>query len=158
MFRRVQQSMGGRVRFIITGSAPISSKVMDFVRVAFGCQVWQCCSDVEGRNGGGSAGCVGSLSQENRVVGRPQDVSTPTSRTRDAGGLYTTSTIPLHVATTKEAVAEDILCKKPTPAGLSLRDAPAMHQDAILHTSSFARFCYCSPTEASTSQLRDTFT
>jgi len=41
VFRRVQQSMGGRVRFIITGSAPISSKVMDFVRVAFGCQVFE---------------------------------------------------------------------------------------------------------------------
>ena len=49
MFSRVQQSMGGRLRFIITGSAPISSKVMDFARVAFGCQVQY----RKGREGGG---------------------------------------------------------------------------------------------------------
>ena len=39
VFRRVQASLGGRVRFIISGSAPISSRVMDFLRVCFGCDV-----------------------------------------------------------------------------------------------------------------------
>ena len=54
MFSRVQQSMGGRLRFIITGSAPISSKVMDFARVAFGCQVQHRKGEGEGREGEGA--------------------------------------------------------------------------------------------------------
>ena len=54
MFSRVQQSMGGRLRFIITGSAPISSKVMDFARVAFGCQVQYRKGEGEGEGGGRS--------------------------------------------------------------------------------------------------------
>ena len=41
VFRKVQNYMGGRLRFIITGSAPISTKVLDFLRVAFGCNVRQ---------------------------------------------------------------------------------------------------------------------
>ena len=43
IFNRVQKGLGGRVKFIATGSAPISGKVLDFLRVACGClvrQVW----------------------------------------------------------------------------------------------------------------------
>jgi long-chain acyl-CoA synthetase len=39
VFNKVQNTLGGRVRVIVTGSAPISAKVMDFLRCAFGCLV-----------------------------------------------------------------------------------------------------------------------
>lgn len=39
VFRKIQESLGGRVRFIVTGSAPISKEVMRFTRIAFGCTV-----------------------------------------------------------------------------------------------------------------------
>ena len=39
VFGKVQKLLGGRLRFILTGSAPISEKVMDFLRIATGCQV-----------------------------------------------------------------------------------------------------------------------
>ena len=41
MFKKVQNMLGGRVRFIISGSAPISVRVLDFLRAAFGCTVSQ---------------------------------------------------------------------------------------------------------------------
>lgn len=34
-----QAGLGGRVRLIITGAAPISPAVLTFLRVAMGCQV-----------------------------------------------------------------------------------------------------------------------
>jgi len=46
VFRRVQQSLGGRVRIVVTGSAPISEKVMMFLRCSLGCHVshfWDGC-------------------------------------------------------------------------------------------------------------------
>ena len=39
VFHKVRATMGGRVRIIVTGSAPIAAKVLDFLRVAFGCNV-----------------------------------------------------------------------------------------------------------------------
>ena len=39
IFKKVQNSLGGRVRFIMTGSAPISEKVLNFLRCGFGCMV-----------------------------------------------------------------------------------------------------------------------
>ena len=39
VFRRVQQSLGGRVRLVVTGSAPISEKVLTFLRCSLGCLV-----------------------------------------------------------------------------------------------------------------------
>ena len=39
MFQRVQKSLGGRVRVVVTGSAPISEKVITFLRCAIGCHV-----------------------------------------------------------------------------------------------------------------------
>ena len=41
IFHKIQKSLGGRVRFILTGSAPISDKVLKFLRCAFGCMVSQ---------------------------------------------------------------------------------------------------------------------
>lgn len=41
VFAKVQQTLGGRVKFIATGSAPLSAKVMDFVRCATGAMVFE---------------------------------------------------------------------------------------------------------------------
>ena len=39
VFGKIQKQLGGKVRIILTGSAPIEPKVMDFSRCAFGCLV-----------------------------------------------------------------------------------------------------------------------
>ena len=39
-----QNSLGGRVRFLVTGSAPLRDDVMIFLRCALGCQVRLNCS------------------------------------------------------------------------------------------------------------------
>lgn len=39
VFNKVKQILGGRIRYILTASAPISSNVLNFLRVAVGCQV-----------------------------------------------------------------------------------------------------------------------
>ena len=39
VFGRIQNALGGRVRIVVTGSAPISAKVLTFLRCALGCHV-----------------------------------------------------------------------------------------------------------------------
>jgi len=39
VFRKVQKLLGGRVRGMVTGSAPVSAEVLTFVRCAVGCDV-----------------------------------------------------------------------------------------------------------------------
>ncbi|CAB3408257.1 unnamed protein product [Caenorhabditis bovis] len=39
VFKKVREGMGGRVRLMITGSAPLSTNVLTFVRAAMGCVV-----------------------------------------------------------------------------------------------------------------------
>ncbi|KAK3772609.1 hypothetical protein RRG08_027342 [Elysia crispata] len=39
IFRKIQDKLGGRVKLVITGSAPLSSDVMNFLRCALGCLV-----------------------------------------------------------------------------------------------------------------------
>ena len=39
VLKKVQARLGGRVRLIITGAAPIAAEVLDFMRAAFGCEV-----------------------------------------------------------------------------------------------------------------------
>ncbi|GLD64345.1 long-chain-fatty-acid--CoA ligase 5 [Lates japonicus] len=39
IFHKVQESLGGRVRVMVTGAAPISPSVLNFLRAALGCQV-----------------------------------------------------------------------------------------------------------------------
>uniref|UniRef100_A0A673CDC3 Arachidonate--CoA ligase n=1 Tax=Sphaeramia orbicularis TaxID=375764 RepID=A0A673CDC3_9TELE len=41
IFRKVQASLGGRVRLMITGAAPISPTVLSFLRAAMGCQFYE---------------------------------------------------------------------------------------------------------------------
>jgi long-chain acyl-CoA synthetase len=41
VFGAVRARLGGRVRAIVTGSAPISTDVMDFLRIAFSCDVYE---------------------------------------------------------------------------------------------------------------------
>ncbi|KAJ3092988.1 hypothetical protein HDU96_002550 [Phlyctochytrium bullatum] len=39
VFSKIQARLGGRVRMILTGAAPISGEILDFLRVVMGCQV-----------------------------------------------------------------------------------------------------------------------
>lgn len=39
VFGRLQKNMGGRLRLMITGSAPLASNVLTFMRCALGCIV-----------------------------------------------------------------------------------------------------------------------
>lgn len=41
VFSKVQASLGGKVKFILTGSAPLAPNILDFVRCAFGCEVYE---------------------------------------------------------------------------------------------------------------------
>ncbi|PAA46043.1 hypothetical protein BOX15_Mlig027584g3 [Macrostomum lignano] len=41
VFRRVQEGLGGRVRFVAVGGAPISADTLNFVKAALGCPVVQ---------------------------------------------------------------------------------------------------------------------
>ncbi|XP_009701912.1 PREDICTED: long-chain-fatty-acid--CoA ligase 1-like [Cariama cristata] len=39
IFRKIQASLGGKVRLMVTGAAPVSANVLTFLRTALGCQV-----------------------------------------------------------------------------------------------------------------------
>ncbi|KAM4604008.1 long-chain-fatty-acid--CoA ligase 1a isoform 1-T2 [Polymixia lowei] len=41
IFKKVQSSLGGRVRLMITGAAPVSPTVLTFLRAALGCQFYE---------------------------------------------------------------------------------------------------------------------
>ncbi|XP_068607219.1 long-chain-fatty-acid--CoA ligase 1a [Brachionichthys hirsutus] len=56
IFRKVQASLGGRVRLIITGAAPVSSTVLTFLRAALGCQFYEGYGQTEC-----TAGCTMSM-------------------------------------------------------------------------------------------------
>ncbi|CAK6441353.1 unnamed protein product [Pipistrellus nathusii] len=41
IFRKIQSELGGNVRLMITGAAPVSAKVLTFMRAALGCQFYE---------------------------------------------------------------------------------------------------------------------
>ena len=66
VFKTVQAALGGRVRLITTGSAPLAPKVLSFLRCIVGCPVSSmlpvhllCCL------GGGGGGSEGEKEKEN---------------------------------------------------------------------------------------------
>ncbi|KAF7253888.1 Long-chain-fatty-acid--CoA ligase 5 [Varanus komodoensis] len=56
VFRKAQEIMGGKVRIVVTGAAPISSSVLTFLRAALGCQIFEAYGQTEC-----TAGCTFSL-------------------------------------------------------------------------------------------------
>ncbi|XP_006153988.1 long-chain-fatty-acid--CoA ligase 5 isoform X1 [Tupaia chinensis] len=56
IFSKIQASLGGKVRFVITGAAPISADVMTFLRAAMGCPVFEAYGQTEC-----TAGCTITL-------------------------------------------------------------------------------------------------
>ncbi|XP_028991187.1 long-chain-fatty-acid--CoA ligase 5 [Betta splendens] len=53
VFHKVQESLGGRVRVMVTGAAPISPTVLGFLRAALGCQIFEAYGQTES-----TAGCT----------------------------------------------------------------------------------------------------
>ncbi|KAM8843443.1 long-chain-fatty-acid--CoA ligase 1a isoform 1-T1 [Synchiropus picturatus] len=56
IFKKVQASLGGRVRLMITGAAPVSPTILTFLRAALGCQFYEGYGQTEC-----TAGCSMSL-------------------------------------------------------------------------------------------------
>ncbi|XP_041818012.1 long-chain-fatty-acid--CoA ligase 5 isoform X1 [Chelmon rostratus] len=56
IFHKVQESLGGRVRVMVTGAAPISPSVLNFLRAALGCQLFEAYGQTEC-----TAGCSFSI-------------------------------------------------------------------------------------------------
>uniref|UniRef100_A0A3B4Z9S0 Long-chain-fatty-acid--CoA ligase n=1 Tax=Stegastes partitus TaxID=144197 RepID=A0A3B4Z9S0_9TELE len=47
IFHKVQESVGGRVRMMVTGAAPVSPSVLNFLRAALGCQIFEAYGQTE---------------------------------------------------------------------------------------------------------------
>ncbi|MEQ2280718.1 Long-chain-fatty-acid--CoA ligase 5, partial [Ameca splendens] len=47
IFNKVQESLGGHVRMMVTGAAPISPSVLSFLRAALGCQIFEAYGQTE---------------------------------------------------------------------------------------------------------------
>lgn len=41
MFNKVKAILGGNVRYLLTGSAPIAAEVLEFLKVCFCCEMFQ---------------------------------------------------------------------------------------------------------------------
>ena len=39
VFRKIRESLGGRVRLVMSGSAPLNPNVLEFLRCALGCVI-----------------------------------------------------------------------------------------------------------------------
>ncbi|KAK5881563.1 hypothetical protein CesoFtcFv8_022346 [Champsocephalus esox] len=47
IFHKVQESLGGRVRVMVTAAAPISTSVLNFLRASLGCQIFEAYGQTE---------------------------------------------------------------------------------------------------------------
>nr|KAF6303397.1 acyl-CoA synthetase long chain family member 5 [Myotis myotis] len=56
IFAKIQDNLGGKVRIMVTGAAPISSPVLEFLRAAMGCPVFEAYGQTEC-----TAGCTFTL-------------------------------------------------------------------------------------------------
>ncbi|CAG8616797.1 9492_t:CDS:10 [Ambispora gerdemannii] len=54
IFNKIKKVLGGRVRFVLTGSAPIAPEVLQFLRIVFVCDI----AEGYGQTEGVAAGCV----------------------------------------------------------------------------------------------------
>eukprot|EP01128_Nolandella_sp_AFSM9_P007960 TRINITY_DN4541_c0_g1_i1.p1 TRINITY_DN4541_c0_g1~~TRINITY_DN4541_c0_g1_i1.p1 ORF type:complete len:658 (+),score=121.06 TRINITY_DN4541_c0_g1_i1:135-2108(+) len=63
VFSKIQNALGGRVRVMLTGSAPLSETVMEFLRVCFSCPVFEGYGQTE------NAACLTSTLREDFTVG-----------------------------------------------------------------------------------------
>ncbi|KAK2726075.1 long-chain-fatty-acid--CoA ligase 1-like isoform X3 [Artemia franciscana] len=68
VFKKVQESMGGRIRLLVVGSAPLAGNVLTFVRCALGCVV------VEGY---GQTECVAPATLTIQGDAKPEHVGPP---------------------------------------------------------------------------------
>mmetsp|Transcript_3789 Transcript_3789/g.5726 ORF Transcript_3789/g.5726 Transcript_3789/m.5726 type:complete len:172 (+) Transcript_3789:1158-1673(+) len=41
MFSKIQQLLGGKIKYMVTGSAPIASDVLEFLKIAFACPIFE---------------------------------------------------------------------------------------------------------------------
>ncbi|KAG6832688.1 hypothetical protein H0H92_012260 [Tricholoma furcatifolium] len=70
VFRKIQAVLGGQIKLVTSGSAPISADVMDFLKIAFACEVYEenCATCAKGlRNDPTSSGTVGPPQPINEI-------------------------------------------------------------------------------------------
>jgi long-chain acyl-CoA synthetase len=74
VFKKFKQVLGGRVKIIVTGSAPISGEVLSFLKIAFSCKVFEAYGQTETTAGftitnpkDGTAGHVGGVMPHNEL-------------------------------------------------------------------------------------------
>ncbi|XP_051883170.1 long-chain-fatty-acid--CoA ligase 5 [Pristis pectinata] len=68
IFNKIQATMGGRIRMMVTGAAPISSTVLTFLRATLGCPIFEAYGQTEC-----TAGCTFSMAGDSAAghVGPP---------------------------------------------------------------------------------------
>jgi long-chain acyl-CoA synthetase len=42
VFNKFKQALGGRVPVMVSGSAPLNPEIVNFLKIAFGCQLHEC--------------------------------------------------------------------------------------------------------------------
>ncbi|KAI9217205.1 hypothetical protein BC828DRAFT_391771 [Blastocladiella britannica] len=90
VFANVRARLGGRVRFLFTGSAPISADVMEFLKVCFACDVFEGYGQTES-----SAGMAVTFSGDYSSGHTGVPISCCEIKLRDVPGMnYTSADLP----------------------------------------------------------------